>query len=412
MSYNRLDITRKFLKIRARKCSRCGFRIYFALLKEVGIMERKVKYITKLELLDKLSSKEKEELKEVTDKFAFRTNNYYNSLINWKDPDDPIRRIVIPTTEELEVWGKLDASNESKYMKVHGLEHKYPDTALLLVTDVCGIYCRFCFRKRLFMNDNDEVARDVSEGLEYIRNHPEINNVLLTGGDPLVLATFKLEKILKALADIPHVRIVRIGTKMLAVNPFRVIDDPELLDLFDWFNTHTGKKLYLMNHFNHPRELTKEAKEAIGLVQKTGTTLTNQTPILKGINDDVQTLKELLEELSFIGVPPYYVFQCRPTAGNKTYSTTIEETIDLVEEVRSRMSGLGARVRYVMSHETGKIEILGKTSELVFFRYHRAANPDNAGKFMVYRRNPSAHWFDDYTELVEEYRVETSEQCV
>jgi len=375
-------------------------------------MDRKVKYITKLELVNKLSEKERKELKRVTEKFAFRTNDYYNSLINWEDPEDPIRKIVIPTTEELEVWGKLDASNESKYMKVHGLEHKYPDTALLLVTDVCGIYCRFCFRKRLFMNDNDEVARDVSEGLEYIRKHTEINNVLLTGGDPLVLATFKLERILKALADIPHVRIVRIGTKMLAVNPYRIINDTDLLKLFEWFNEETGKKLYVMNHFNHPRELTKEARRAIALVQRTGTTQTNQTPILRGINDSPDTLKELLEELSFVGVPPYYVFQCRPTAGNKTYSTRIEETIDLVEAVRMKVSGLAARVRYVMSHESGKIEILGKTGELVFFRYHRAADPENAGRFMVFKRNPNAHWFDDYTNLVDEYRVEMEEELV
>ncbi|NPB07357.1 MAG: KamA family radical SAM protein [Aquificae bacterium] len=375
-------------------------------------MARKVKYIIDLKFIEELPEKEREELSQVTEKFAFRTNTYYNSLINWDDPSDPIRRIVIPTMEELEVWGKLDASNESKYMKVHGLEHKYPDTALLLVTDVCGIYCRFCFRKRLFMNDNDEVARDVSEGIEYIRNHPEVNNVLLTGGDPLVLATFKLEKILKALAEIPHVRIVRIGSKMLAVNPFRVLDDPKLLELFEWFNTETGKKLYLMNHFNHPRELTDEAKKAVELVQKTGTTLTNQTPILRGINDDYETLKTLLEELSFIGVPPYYLFQCRPTAGNKAYSVPIEEALDLVEAVRAEVSGLAARVRYVMSHETGKIEILGKTNELIFFRYHRAADPENRGKFMVYRRNPEAHWFDDYTELVDEYKVDVVQEGV
>ncbi len=375
-------------------------------------MKRRVKYIINLDFVEELSGREREELRKVTEKFAFRTNNYYNSLINWEDPEDPIRRIVIPSTEELEVWGRLDASNESKYTKVHGLEHKYPDTALLLVTDVCGIYCRFCFRKRLFMNDNDEVARDVSEGLEYIRNHPEINNVLLTGGDPLVLATFKLEKILHALAEMPHVRIVRIGSKMLAANPYRVIEDPALLELFEWFNSETGKTLYLMNHFNHPREITREARKAVELVQKTGTPLTNQTPILRGINDSVEVLRELLDELSFMGVPPYYFFQCRPTAGNKTYSTRIEETLDIIESARLRVSGLGARVRYVMSHETGKIEILGRTENLIFFRYHRAADPENSGRFMVYRRNPSAHWFDDYTELVDEFRVEMEEEYV
>jgi len=298
--------------------------------------------------------------------------------------------------EELKEWGKLDASNESKYTKVHGLEHKYPDTALLLVTDVCGIYCRFCFRKRLFMNDNDEVARDITEGLKYIKENTEINNVLLTGGDPLILST-------------------------------------KILELFEWFNNISSKKLYLMNHFNHPRELTEEAKEAIRLVLKTGTAMTNQTPVLKGINDSADTLQNLLEELSFNGVAPYYLFQCRPTVGNEAYSTYIEETIDLIEEVRSRMSGLGARVLYVMSHESGKIEILGKTEEYIYFRYHRSASPENRGRFLVlkstytsvitgspenrgrflvFRRNPEARWFDDYTDLIESYRMEISSESV
>ena len=126
----------------------------------------------------------------------------------------------------------------------------------------------------------------------------------------------------------------------------------------------------------------------------------------------MEVLRELLDELSFMGVPPYYFFQCRPTAGNKTYSTRIEETLDIIESARLRVSGLGARVRYVMSHETGKIEILGRTENLIFFRYHRAADPENSGRFMVYRRNPSAHWFDDYTELVDEFRVEMEEEYV
>ncbi len=375
-------------------------------------MKRRVKYIINLDSIPEIPLRERIKLKEVTEKFAFRTNDYYNSLIDWNDPEDPIRKIVIPTYEELEVWGKLDASNESKYTKVHGLEHKYPDTALLLVTDVCGIYCRFCFRKRLFMNDNDEVARDVTQGLEYIRNHKEINNVLLTGGDPLILATFKLKSILESLADIPHVRIVRIGSKMLAVNPFRIIEDPDLLELFSWFNSLEGKQIYLMNHFNHPKEFTREAKKAVELVLRTGTAMTNQTPILRGINDNADVLKSLLEELSFTGVTPYYLFQCRPTVGNKTYSTKIEETIDLVSRVRSKMSGLGARVLYVMSHESGKIEIVGKTEEYVFFRYHRSAYPENNGRFMIFRRNPEAHWFDDYTDLVDSYKFFEEEEYI
>jgi len=368
-------------------------------------MERKINYITKLDQVPGLSIEEKKELQEVVKKFEFRTNDYYLSLIDWEDADDPIRRISIPSLAELEVWGKLDASNEKKYIKVRGLEHKYKDTVVILTTNVCAMYCRFCFRKRLFINKGEEIALDISQDLEYVRNHPEVNNVLLTGGDPLILSTSKLEKILKELSEIPHVKIVRIGSKIPASNPYRILEDKHLLDIFNWFNSSTGKKLYLMTHFNHPKEITDVSKKAIFEVQKTGTITYNQTPILKGINDNADTIKTLIEELSFIGVVPYYLFQCRPVVGNKMFSTPIEDTIDIVEKARSQVSGLAAKVRYVMSHESGKIEILGKTEEHIFFRYHRAAEEENAGKFMVFKRNPEAHWFDDYTELVAEYKV-------
>ncbi|MCD6548406.1 MAG: KamA family radical SAM protein [Thermodesulfobacterium sp.] len=367
-------------------------------------MERRINYIIKLDHVEKLPEQEREELKKVSEKFPFRTNEYYLSLINWEDPEDPIRKISIPSKEELTVWGKLDASNEKKYTKARGFQHKYSDTAVILTTNVCAMYCRFCFRKRLFINKGEEIALDISKALEYVKKHPEINNVLLTGGDPLILNTSKLEKILEELSNISHVRIVRIGSKIPATNPFRIINDSSLLRIFEKFNSQKNKKLYLMTHFNHPKEITKEAKRAIRLVQKTGTITCNQTPILKGINDSAETLKALIEELSFTGITPYYFFQCRPVVGNRMFSTNIEDTIDIVESARSKVSGLAAKVRYVMSHETGKIEILGKTKEHIFFRYHRAANPEDAGKIMVYKRNPSACWFDEYTELVEEFK--------
>ncbi|MCD6489695.1 MAG: KamA family radical SAM protein [Thermodesulfobacterium sp.] len=369
-------------------------------------MERRINYIIKLDHIDKLPEKEREELKKVSEKFPFRTNEYYLSLINWEDPEDPIRKISIPSKEELTVWGKLDASNEKKYTKARGIEHKYKDTAVILTTNVCAMYCRFCFRKRLFINKGDEIALDISKALDYVKRHPEINNVLLTGGDPLILNTSKLEKILDELSNFSHVRIVRIGSKMPASNPLRIINDSSLLRVFEKFNSQKNKKLYLMTHFNHPKEITKESKKAIKLVQKTGTITFNQTPILKGINDSAETLKSLIEELSFAGIVPYYFFQCRPVVGNRMFSTNIEDTIDIVESARSKVSGLAAKVRYVMSHETGKIEILGKTKEHIFFRYHRAANPEDAGKIMVFKRNPSACWFDDYTELVEEFKID------
>ena len=146
---------------------------------------KKPEYITSIKRLTELTPEEHVELAPVAAKFVFRSNSYYQQLIDWDDPDDPIRRIIIPLGGELENWGRLDASDEVSYTVVPGLEHKYSDTALLLANDACGGYCRFCFRKRLFMEDNDEVVRDISQGLEYIRQHPEISNVLLTGGDPL-----------------------------------------------------------------------------------------------------------------------------------------------------------------------------------------------------------------------------------
>ena len=154
----------------------------------MDLVNIKPRYINKLDQITGLSEADKLELKPVAEKFAFRTNDYYQSLIDWNDPHDPIRRIVMPDIQELDEFGELDASNELSYTVVKGLEHKYQDTALLLVNNVCGAYCRFCFRKRLFTDGNDEVTNDISDAVAYIEEHPEINNVLLSGGDPLIMS--------------------------------------------------------------------------------------------------------------------------------------------------------------------------------------------------------------------------------
>lgn len=365
----------------------------------------KPRYITRLEQLDGLSDREKARLERVTDKFVFRTNEYYMSLVDWKDPDDPIRRLVVPDVSELEEWGRLDASYESEYTAVPGLEHKYKSTALLLVNDVCGAYCRFCFRKRLFMNDNDEVVKDVSEGLKYIRRHDEISNVLLTGGDPLIMSTGRLDRVIGRLREIDHVQIIRIGTKMPAFNPFRIIDDPSLLEMIERYSTFE-KRIYIMAHFNHPRELTDVAIEGLGLLQKAGAITINQTPLIAGINDDPAVLSELFNELSYIGVPPYYVFQCRPTSGNKTYSVPLERSYEIFEQARMNSSGLAKRARLVMSHATGKIEVVGLTDTNVFLKYLRAHADEDSSRFLVFERDPDAYWFDDYVEAVDVFGID------
>ncbi len=364
----------------------------------------KPQYINSIEQIPELSESERTELKKVTDKFMFRTNSYYQKLINWDEPDDPIRRIVIPDTAELSAWGRLDASDESGFVKAPGLEHKYEYTALILVNDVCGGYCRFCFRKRIFMNENDEIARDVSEALNYIQKHKEINNVLLTGGDPLRLSSGKLENVIKPLREIDHIQIIRIGTKIPAFNPHRILNDPSLLELFRNYSTDT-KKIYIMAHFNHPRELTPESLKAMRLLQSFGAVTVNQTPLIRGVNDDPEVLAKLFNQLSYAGIPPYYLFICRPTLGNKTYAIPIEEAFEIFEKARMKCSGLAKRARLVMSHSTGKIEMVGKTDYRVYMRYHRAANPQEKARFMVFKSNPDAYWFDDYDEIIRDYAI-------
>ena len=362
----------------------------------------KTKYLNKLDQIPQLSQDDKDNLQEVTDKFIFRTNDYYQSLIDWDDPNDPIRKIVMPETGEMDDWGRLDASSEESFTVVKGVEHKYDSTALLLVNEVCAAYCRFCFRKRLFMDDNEEVTKDISEGLEYIRAHPEITDVLLTGGDPLIMSTSNLERIISQVRKIDHVQIIRIGTKVPAFNPQRIVNDPSLMELLSKYSTRE-KKIYIMAHFNHPRELTEVAIKGLSCLMEAGVMIVNQTPMIKGVNDDPEVLSDLFRKLSFIGVPPYYVFQCRPTLGNKIYVSPIERSYEIFETAKMRCSGLAKRARFVMSHVTGKIEILGMTKKHIYFKYHRSPNLEDSSRFMVFKRNPDAFWFDDYKELVDEY---------
>ncbi len=368
---------------------------------------RSPKYLTRLEQIPQLDSDEREQLEKVNEQFVFRSNEYYQSLIDWDDPEDPIRRIIMPDVQELDDWGQLDASNEEKYTKVKGLEHKYTSTALLLVNEVCAAYCRFCFRKRLFMNENEEVTKDVSDGLEYIREHPEVTNVLLTGGDPMIMSTSKLEPIIQKIREIDHVKIIRIGTKIPAFNPYRIINDPSLHEMIRTYSTDE-KKIYIMAHFNHPKELTPVAVKGLNMLMQSGAIVVNQTPMIRGVNDDPEVLAELFNRLSFIGIPPYYVFLCRPTLGNQPFAIPVEEGYEIFEQARSFCSGLAKRARLVMSHETGKVEVVGMSDSQIFFKYNRAADIENDAKFLVFDSNPDAYWFDDYEEAQMELPLEYS----
>jgi KamA family protein len=364
----------------------------------------KMKYLTRIEQLEQLSEEERKHLQEVTNTFPFRSNDYYLSLIDWDDPDDPLRTIIIPHSHELAQWGRLDPSDEESYTIIPGLEHKYNSTALLLISNVCEGICRYCFRKRVFIDKQSSYLHDSAAAMQYIKEHQEITNVLLTGGDPFVQETSKLENIINQLRKIEHVQIIRIGTKVPAFNPHRIIEDPALPEMISKYSTEQ-KKIYIMTHFDHPHELTDVAIKSVNLLHKAGGILANQTPLIRGVNSDPEVLAELLGKLSFIGVVPYYIFQCRPATGNKAYTVPIEEGYEIVEQAKSLVSGLAKRARYTMSHTTGKIEILGKTKEFVYFKYHRAAVDQDSGRFLVFKSNPNAYWFDDYDEVVRDYPI-------
>ena len=353
-----------------------------------------MKYLTDIDKIPNIPEAERAPLRAVAGKYAFRTTSYYLSLIDWDDPDDPIRRIVIPDAAELDDWGALDASDEAANTPARGLQHKYPHTVLLLCNEVCGAYCRYCFRKRLFMSDNDEVSIDVQPGLDYIAARPEVTNVLLTGGDPLLMSTGRITRIIEGLRAIPHVKIIRLGSKMPAFLPSRLADDEQLLALFKRYST-MDSRIYLMAHFDHPRELTPEALRGLQRGLDAGLSIVNQCPVIKGVNDSAEVLAELFRRLAYAGVPPYYLFQGRPTAGNRAFETTIVHSFRVFEEAKRHVSGLGKRARLVMSHATGKVEIVGIDRQHIYLRYHRAKDPADEGRFIVCHRDDRACWLDD-----------------
>jgi lysine 2,3-aminomutase len=190
------------------------------------------------------------------------------------------------------------------------------------------------------------------------------------------------------------VGIIRIGSKMPAFNPYRIIDDPDLLPTLSRYSMR-HKRIYIMAHFNHPRELTDEAILALDLLRKAGVVTVNQSPIIRGVNDDPEVLAELMRKLSFVGVPPYYFFQCRPTEGNKDYALSLVDTYMTFVNAKKRISGLAKRARLVMSHASGKVEIVGLDDEHLYMRYHRAKDEANNERFMIFHRDDDAYWLDD-----------------
>ncbi len=345
-----------------------------------------------------LSPNEAKRLEEIVQVHPMRISPYYLSLVDWNDPDDPIRRMAVPSDEELNLEGFYDTSGEAENTKVHGLQHKYSETALILVTNRCAMYCRHCFRKRLVGLQTEEILRHFEEAVDYIAEHKEINNVLISGGDPLVLKNEIIERFLEKLEKIDHINFIRIGSRVPVTLPDR-LSDKKLLAIFRKYS-RSNKRLYVVTHFNHPREITPQSTQAVSNLLKAGVLVSNQTVLLRGVNDNPHTLATLMNKLVSIGVAPYYVFQCRPVKRVKHhFQIPICEGVRIVEKAKAECNGLSKRFKYIMSHKTGKIEIIGIMDGEVYFKYHEARDRENLGVMFKRYADEEAGWLDDFKDI-------------
>ena len=332
---------------------------------------------------------------EVLDRFPMLITPYYLSLVDPKDPGDPIGRMCIPSLEELEGGGSFDTSGEADNTKLEGMQHKYSQTVLLLSTNQCAMYCRHCFRKRLVGLSEEELNKRVDEVVSYVKDHWEISNVLVSGGDALLNPNHIVERYLRELSAVEHLDFIRFGSRVPVTLPERIYGDQEFLDMFAHYAQK--KALYLVTQFNHPRELTPQAVRALRAMIQRGVQVRNQTVLLRGVNDSGQVLGELLSRLTRVGVVPYYVFQCRPVTGVKDrFQVPIEEGIRIVDAAKARQNGFGKSIRYAMSHPRGKIEILCRlpSGETVFKFHQSKDDADNARPF-TRTLSPSDTWLDE-----------------
>ncbi|GAB6125793.1 KamA family radical SAM protein [Humidesulfovibrio idahonensis] len=340
---------------------------------------------------------EEMKLREVAQVHPINIPRYYLSLIDWADPDDPIRRMCFPGVEELVVAGAMgettaDPYGDDKHDKGNGVLHKYDYTALVVVTECCAMHCRHCFRRRIVGKPGGHTPRDFAGALHYIAQHTEIDNVILSGGDPLMLSTPALRTMLEALAEIGHVDFVRIGSRVPVTYPLRLFDDG-LVDLLRAFNER--KALYIATHFNHVREITPMATEAIRRLRLCGATVNNQAVLLRGVNDTAKDIAALMEGLLAIGVNPYYLYQCMPVSRVRHhFQIPLKQGIDIVDRARAKLNGYGKRFKYIIGHDIGKLEICGMAgNQIVLKQIHaRIGHPEQASRIILKDLDDNAGW--------------------
>ena len=291
-------------------------------------------------------------LEGVVERYPMRVNPYYLSLI--REVNDPIWRQAVPAEEELQDGiCPADPLEEENQSPVPNLVHRYPDRVLFLVCAECAMYCRFCTRKRKVGGEHMVINREtIAAGLAYIRSRPEVRDVILSGGDPLLLADERLDWLLKELRAIPTVEIIRIGTRIPVVLPQRIT--PALVKVLRRYHP-----LYLNTHFNHPDEITEIAARACARLADAGIPLGNQTVLLRGVNDDPQVMRRLMQRLLAIRVKPYYLYQADLVQGTDHFRTTVEEGLEIIQALRGHTSGMGVPAYVIDSPGGGgKIPLL------------------------------------------------------
>jgi len=293
--------------------------------------------LTKLEQLEKavcLSDEERRAIESHSGRLPFSITPYYLSLVSKLDPEQPVRRTVIPVTQEYvrDTCESDDPLGEEHDSPVEGIVHRYPDRVLFLVSNCCFTHCRYCTRSRIIYPSHGITQQRLEEGIEYVRHNSAVRDVLISGGDPLVLSDSRLEWLLRKLRAIPHVEVIRIGTKAPVVLPQRITHS--LVNMIRKFHP-----VWINIHFTHPAELTPEVAEACRRLVDAGIPLGSQTVLLSGINDDVETMKRRMHGLVRLRVRPYYLYQCDPITGSSHFRTPVSKGIEIIEGLRGHTSG-------------------------------------------------------------------------
>jgi len=331
---------------------------------------------------------------------------YFISLIDPDDPDDPIRKQVVPTAKELVPFTAMmeDSLAEDRHSPVPGLVHRYPDRVLMLVTTQCASYCRYCTRSRIVGDPAATFSREEFEmQIEYLKHTPQVRDVLLSGGDPLVLAPRILEEILSRLREIPHIEVLRIGSRVPVFLPMRITE--ELTNMLQKYHP-----LWLNIHVNHPNEISQELAEACDRLTRAGIPLGNQAVLLRGVNDNVHIQRQLVHDLVRIRVRPYYLYQCDLVEGAGHFRTPVAKGIEIIEGLRGHTSGF-AVPEYIIDAPGGGGKIPVSPNYLISMSDHKVVLRNYEGYISVYEE-PTDYLPSDAAKFEEEKRLEPGQEGV